>query len=128
MAALLIGEDVTVHNAGISLLLSTSLRRGSFKYLDRKWRDKTNGLTSLSKEGVAKEGRQSLTLDQAGVNPRPSGWQSEKVLSTVPTSHTCHNRISFCTQNLAPRYTLALCNRMIRVSSRNPSGNNPVWS
>ena len=61
---------------------------GSFKSPDRTSRGKTNGLTSLSTDGVAKEGRLKFNPRPGGVlNPEPSAWPSE-ILLTVPTSHT----------------------------------------
>ena len=50
-------EEVTDHNTRISLLYNTDKCVGSFKSSDRTSRDYTNGLTSLSTDGVAKEGR-----------------------------------------------------------------------
>ena len=68
---------------------------GSFKPLDRTLRDKTNGLTSLSTDSVAKEGRPKFNPRPGrGLNPGPPGWQS-KVLPTVPTSHLVFGLNSF---------------------------------
>ena len=59
-----------------------------FKFPDRTSRDQTNSLTSLSTDGVAKEGLPKFNPRPGrGLNPGPSGWQSE-VLQTVLTSHT----------------------------------------
>ena len=64
---------------------------GSFKSPDRTLKDYTNGLTSLSTDGVAKEGLLKFNPRPGrGVNSGPSGWQSE-ILPTVPTSHTIMN-------------------------------------
>ena len=80
-------SSLTVYNTGISLLLSTSVWV-LFKSPDRTSRDKTNGLTFLSTDGVAKEGRPKFNPRPGrGLNPGPHGWQSE-ILPTVPTSHT----------------------------------------
>ena len=54
-------DEITGYNTGISLLLSTN--KSTFKFPNRTLRDKTNGLTSLSTDGVA---AQTSTLDQAG--------------------------------------------------------------
>ena len=80
-------EEVTVHNTGISLLLSTSVWVLLSPPIERR-ETRTNGLTSLSTDGVAKEGRPKFNPRPGRrLNPGPSGWQSE-ILPTVPTSHT----------------------------------------
>ena len=76
---------------------------GSFKSPDRTSRDKTNGLTSLSKDGVAKEGRPKFNPRPGRrLNPRPSGWQSE-ILPTMPTSHTGDHVNTTCGLNMKTR-------------------------
>ena len=59
---------------------------GSFKSPDRTSRDQTKSLTSLSTDGVAKEGRSKFNPRLGrGLNPGPPGWQSE-ISSTALTS------------------------------------------
>ena len=51
---------------------------GSFKSPDRTLRDQTNGLTSLSTNSAAKDSRSKFNPRPGrGLNPGPSGWQSE---------------------------------------------------
>ena len=67
---------------------------GSFKSPDRTLRDYTNGLTSLSTDGVAKESLPKFNPRPCrGLNPGPPGWQSE-ILPTALTSHTTRGKIS----------------------------------
>ena len=71
-------KRVTVHNTGISLLSPVGKYVGSIKSLGRTSRDETNGLTSLSTGGVAKDGRPKFNPQPGrGLIPEPSGWQSE---------------------------------------------------
>ena len=70
-------EEVTIHNTSISLLLSTSV-----------WVLLSPPKERRETRPVAKEGRPKFNPRPGrGLNPGPSGWQSE-ILPTVPTSHT----------------------------------------
>ena len=85
MAALLllytVGEEVTVCNTGISLLLSISV--WFFLSPPIEYQDLTNGLTSLSMDDVAKKGRPKFNPQPGwGLNLGPSSWHSE-ILPTV---------------------------------------------
>ena len=85
------GDEITGHNTGISLLLSTSVWVSLSPPIELP-ETTHNGLTSLSTDGVAKEGRPKFnprTKRGRGLNPRPHGWQSE----ILPTALTSHNSI-----------------------------------
>ena len=80
------GGGDSPYNTCIILLLDK--RVGSFQSPDRLSRDLTNGLTSLSTDGVAKEGRPKFNPRPGqGLNPGTSGQLSQS-LSTVPLHNT----------------------------------------
>ena len=84
MAALCRGRGDSPQHRHVPTLIDKCV--GSFKFHYRMSRDWTNGLTSLSKDGVTKEGLPKFNPRPGrGLNPGTSGWQSE-ILPTAPTS------------------------------------------
>ena len=73
---------------------------GSFKSHDSASRDKTNGLTSLSTDSMAKGVRpEFIPRPGRGLNPVPSDWQSE-ILPTYDnlTQNSCSLRGTLCSE------------------------------